>query len=74
MSDPYYILLEGLSNVPGVPGTSARANEMVDRIIYVMKRSAIISPQLNNITVERKLDTKHGSLEDLNIRGLIAGM
>ncbi|XP_028966726.1 uncharacterized protein LOC114828097 [Galendromus occidentalis] len=58
----------------GGSGTSTRANEMVDRLIFVMKRSAIISPQLNNITVERRLDTKHGSLEDLNIRGLIAGM
>ncbi|XP_022645110.1 uncharacterized protein LOC111243567 isoform X3 [Varroa destructor] len=55
-------------------GPSARANNMVDRLIQLMQSSALISPQLNNITVERTLDLKHGTIEDLNIQGLVAGM
>lgn len=54
-------------------GPSARANNMVDRLIQLMQSSALISPQLNNITVERTLDLKHGTIEDLNIQGLVAG-
>lgn len=46
---------------------------MVDRLIQLMQSSALISPQMNNITIERVLDVRHGTIEDLNIQGLVAG-